>query len=220
MIDLTNVSKHYPQKGGDTQALLEIDLAVERGEFIAVTGPPGCGKTTLLNIIGLIDTPSSGCYRFDGADLADCSETELTELRKRHIGFVFQSFCLVDDLTVFGNVELPLHYRRLGRRRRRTATREILELTGLEKRSHAYPDELSRGERQRVAIARALVNDPAVILADEPTANLDDQNAAHVLEMLETLNVVGTTILMVTHSPTSAARAERVVHLHCGRVVT
>lgn len=220
MIELRNVSKHYSRIGGDTQALLDIDLVVERGEFIAVTGPSACGKTTLLNIVGLIDTPSSGCYRFGGTDLTDCSEAELTELRKHHIGFIFQGFCLVDDLTVFGNVELPLRYRRLTRRRRHVATREILELTGLEHRSHAYPDELSPGEQQRVAIARALVDDPAVLLADEPTANLDDENAAHVLEMLETLHVVGTTILMVTHSSTSAARAERVVQLHCGRVVT
>lgn len=220
MISLTNVSKRFSRPGADAQALRDVDLVIRRGEFIAVTGPPAAGKTTLLNIIGLIDTPSSGRYDFDGSDLAGCSEADLTELRKHNVGFVFQSFGLVEDLTVFENVELPLRYQRLSRHRRRVATRELLEIIDLETRADAYPAELSPGEQRRAATARAVVHDPTLILADEPTGDIDGQSEGCILEMLTTLHGTGTTVLMATHSQACAARAERVIELHDGRVLT
>lgn len=219
MIELKGVSKRYSRSGEGGQALLGVDLEIGRGELVAVTGPSACGKTTLLNIVGLIDTPSSGHYRFNGADLANRSEAELTELRRRHIGFVFQSFRLLDDLTVFENIELPLRYQRLSRRRRCTVVRELLELADLETRGEAYPDELSHGEQQRVAVVRAVANDPAMILADEPTANLDEESAGRIVEMLQTLHLAGATVLIATHSSLWAACAERIVMLHGGRIV-
>lgn len=219
MIRLTNVSKRFSRPGADAQALCAVDLVIQRGEFIAVTGPPAAGKTTLLNIIGLIDTPSSGRVDFDGSDLGACSEADLTELRKRHVGFVFQNFGLVEDLTVFANVELPLRYRRLSRHRRRVATRELLEIVDLQARADAYPAELSAGEQRRVATARAVVHDPTLILADEPTGDIDGESAACILEMLGTMHGTGTTVLMATHSHGCAAQAERVIELHDGRVL-
>ncbi len=220
MIRLTGVSKRYSQAGSDMQALIDVDLEIVRGEFVVFTGPSASGKTTLLNLIGLIDVPSSGRYRFDGADLADYSDADRTELRKRHIAFIHQGLGLVTDLSLLENVELPARYRGLSRRRSRLAAREALELVGLEGRGTAYPDELSRGERQLVAVARAIVSDPALILADEPTRSLDDDGTDRVVDMLQTLNAIGTTILMVTHAQLFAARAGRVVRLADGRIVT
>ena len=218
MIKLTNVCKSFACGHAAATALRGIDLAVDRGEFVAVTGPSGCGKTTLLNIVGLLDAPSSGCYTFDDEDLRQYTAHELTELRKRHIGFIFQSFQLLDDLTVYENVELPLRYQRAAHRRRPTLVREALELVALESRAKAYPDELSGGEQQRVAVARALVNDPDLLLADEPTGKLDGESGAEILDMLVTLNGIGTTVLMATHSLSCATRAGRVVRLHDGRM--
>ena len=220
MIELEAVTKRYAALDSERAALDGIDLRVERGEFVAVMGPSGCGKTTLLNIVGLIDAPTTGRYVFANEDLAGRSENELTLLRKRNIAFIFQAFHLIPELSIYENVELPLRYQSASRARRRTAVREVLELVGLDARAKDYPEALSGGEQQRVAIARALVNDPKVILADEPTGNLDRGNGSAVLDMLCTLNRVGATVIMVTHSPACAERAHRVVHLLDGRVVS
>jgi putative ABC transport system ATP-binding protein len=220
VIELTAVTKRYAAVECERAALDGIDLSVERGEFVAVMGPSGCGKTTLLNIVGLIDAPTTGRYVFASQDLAGRSENELTELRKRNIAFIFQAFQLIPELSIYEYVELPLRYQSAPRARRRTAVREVLELVGLDARAKDYPEALSGGEQQRVAIARALVNDPKVILADEPTGNLDRGNGSAVLDMLCTLNRLGATVIMVTHSPSCAERAGRVVHLLDGRVVS
>jgi putative ABC transport system ATP-binding protein len=219
MIRLANVSKRYSSAPPSVAALDGVDLSIERGEFVAVMGPSGSGKTTMLNIVGLIDTPSSGRYEFGGEDLSRRSVDQLAELRRRHVGFIFQSFHLIADLTVYENIELPLRYQDLPRARRRTRVREMLELVGLDARGGHYPEDLSGGERQRVAIARALVTDPALIVADEPTGNLDGRNETDVLDMLTTLHGAGATVLMVTHSAARAAHAERIIHLCDGRIV-
>jgi putative ABC transport system ATP-binding protein len=219
VIRLAQICKRYPRARAASLALEDVDLEVSPGEFVAVMGPSGCGKTTLLNIVGLIDVPSAGRYWLGTRELERCSPAELTELRRRHIGFIFQSFQLIDDLTVFENVELALRYRGTARVRRRTLVREALELVSLETRAKAFPDELSGGERQRIAVARALVHTPELLLADEPTGHLDKRAEAEVLDLLETLNGIGTTVLMVTHSLECASRAGRVVRLCGGRVV-
>jgi putative ABC transport system ATP-binding protein len=218
MIRLSNVSKRYSGPS-DLPALDGIDLTIDRGEFIAVMGPSGSGKTTMLNIVGLIDTPSSGRYLFGDEDLSHRSVDELTELRRRHVSFIFQSFHLIPDLNVYENVELPLLYQKVSKPQRRNLVREALELVGLSARAKHKPDQLSGGQQQRVAVARAVVGNPKLILADEPTGNLDSKNGEEVLGMLTTLNEQGTTVLMVTHSPTHAARAHRIVSLLDGRVV-
>jgi putative ABC transport system ATP-binding protein len=218
VIRLSNVTKRYSDLC-DSAALDGIDLTINRGEFVAVMGPSGSGKTTMLNIVGLIDTPSSGRYVFGDEDLTSRSVDELTALRRRHVSFIFQNFHLIPDLNIRENVELPLRYQKVPRARWANRVREVLELVGLDARARRYPEELSGGEQQRVAIARALVNDPALILADEPTGNLDTKNGAEVLDMLGTLHREGATVVMVTHSPERAARAERIVHLRDGRIV-
>jgi putative ABC transport system ATP-binding protein len=218
MIRLSNVSKRY-SNASDSAALDGIDLTIERGEFVAVMGPSGSGKTTMLNILGLIDTPSSGRYVFDDEDLSSRSVDELTALRRLHVSFIFQSFHLIPDLSIYENVELPLRYQRVPSARWANRVREVLELVGLDSRARHYPEALSGGEQQRVAIARALVNDPALILADEPTGNLDSKNGTEVMDMLATLHREGATVVMVTHSPARAAQAERIVHLLDGRIV-
>jgi putative ABC transport system ATP-binding protein len=219
MITLANVSKRYPNASSSPAALDGVDLTIERGEFVAVTGPAGSGKTTMLNIVGLIDTPSAGRYLFGGEDLSNRSVDELADLRRRHVGFIFQTFHLLADLTVSENVELPLHYQDVPHALWRTRVREVLELVGLDTRGKEFLDDLSIGEQQLVAIARALVNAPPLIVADEPTSSLDGRNEAEVLEMLATLHREGATVLMVTHSPARAALAERIVHLRDGRIV-
>ena len=219
MITLANVSKRYSHEPSASAALDRVDLTVERGEFVAIMGPSGSGKTTMLNIVGLIDTPSSGRCVFGGEDLSNRSIDQLADLRRRHIGFIFQSFHLIADLDVHENVELPLHYQGVPRAQWRTRAREVLELVGLDARSRDFPDELSGGEQQRVAIARALVNDPSLIVADEPTGSLDERHDVDVLDMLATLHREGATVLMVTHSADRAARAGRIVHLRDGRIV-
>jgi putative ABC transport system ATP-binding protein len=219
VIRLFDVSKRYARGEAEANALRGIDLTVERGEFVAVMGPSGSGKTTLLNIVGLIDEPSSGRYMFDDHDLSRRSVSELTELRKRNVAFIFQGSHLIPELDVHENVELPLRYQRVARARRRIAVREVLELVGLGARAKDYPEQLSGGEQQRVAIARALVNDPKLILADEPTGNLDSRNGDDVLDMLATLHREGATVMIVTHSQACAARADRIVKLVDGRIV-
>jgi putative ABC transport system ATP-binding protein len=220
MIQLTNVQKIYRAGQVETVALDDVNLEIDASEFVAVMGPSGCGKSTLLNILGMIDSPTRGSYVFDGIDISNAPERQLVELRKRNLGFVFQSFNLIDELSVEHNVELPLLYSGLGRTERQSRVREVLELVGLRARMSHKPQQLSGGQQQRVAIARAVVNDPKLILADEPTGNLDSHNGAEVMGMLRILNEQGTTVVMVTHSPAHAEQAERVVYMLDGQIVT
>jgi len=218
MIKLSQVSKKYRTTELETTALDGVDFALHAGEFVAVMGPSGCGKSTLLNIVGLIDNPSSGQFFFGEREISQYSESRLANLRKGNVGFIFQSFNLIDELNVYENVELPLLYQKVSKPQRRNLVREALELVGLSARAKHKPDQLSGGQQQRVAVARAVVGNPKLILADEPTGNLDSKNGEEVLGMLTTLNEQGTTVLMVTHSPTHAARAQRIVNLLDGRV--
>ncbi len=219
MITLRNIQKLYRADNVETAALANVSLQIDEGEFVAVMGPSGCGKSTLLNIVGMIDSPTQGEYLFCGEDVAPYPEGRLVEIRKRHLGFVFQSFNLIDDLTVFENVELPLLYQNVGRAQRKARVREVLELVDLRARERHKPAQLSGGQQQRVAVARAVVCDPKLILADEPTGNLDTRNGEEVLGMLDTLNEQGATILMVTHSHQHASRAHRIVNMVDGKVL-
>ena len=219
MIRLSGVTKLYRTAEMETRALAGIDLEIEQGEFVAVMGPSGCGKSTLLNIVGLIDSLSSGHYYFGEEDISGFSERQLAALRKGKVGFIFQSFNLIDELNVYENVELPLLYQGLPRAQRLNLVREALELVDLSSRAKHRPEQLSGGQQQRAAVARAVVNDPALILADEPTGNLDTKNGEDVMGMLDTLHEQGATILMVTHSLRHSARADRTVNLLDGRVV-
>ncbi len=219
MIKLAGVSKRYRTTELETTALDGIDFDLGQGEFVAVMGPSGCGKSTLLNIVGLIDAPTSGQYFFGQEEVSKYSENRLADLRKGNVGFIFQSFNLIDELNVYENVELPLLYQSVPKAQRRNLVREALELVGLSARAKHKPEQLSGGQQQRVAVARAIVGSPKLILADEPTGNLDTKNGEEVMNMLNTLNDQGTTIMMVTHSPSHAERAHRIVNLLDGRVV-
>jgi len=219
VITLKGIRKLYRADNVETAALANVGLHIDEGEFVAVMGPSGCGKSTLLNIVGMIDTPTEGEYLFRGEDVAAYPESRLVEIRRRHLGFVFQSFNLIDDLTVFENVELPLLYQNVPRAQRKARVREVLELVDLRPRERHKPAQLSGGQQQRVAVARAVVCDPKLILADEPTGNLDTRNGAEVLGMLSTLNQQGTTILMVTHSHEHAGHAHRIVDMLDGKVL-
>jgi putative ABC transport system ATP-binding protein len=219
MISLASISKRYRTTDLETTALNEVNIEIDKGEFVAVMGPSGCGKSTLLNIVGLIDSPTSGHYRLDGEDVGRYGEDRLTDVRMHNVGFIFQNFNLIDDLTVEENVELPLVYQSMARTARRSRVREVLELVGLQPRARHKPTQLSGGQQQRVAVARAVVCDPKLIVADEPTGNLDTKNGEDVMDMLATLNEQGATILMVTHSPSHAGRAHRLINLLDGRVV-
>jgi putative ABC transport system ATP-binding protein len=219
MLKLEHVSKIYRAEDVETAALDDLNLEVGRGEFLAVMGPSGCGKSTLLNILGLIDSPSSGSYWFMGEDIARCPEETLTLHRRAGVGFVFQNFNLIDDLNVAQNVEIGLIYRRVPAAERRRRVTAALERVDLSHRARHLPKQLSGGQQQRVAVARALVSDPKVILADEPTGNLDTANGDAVMEMLSGLARSGTTIIMVTHSEVHASRADRVVHMLDGRFI-
>jgi putative ABC transport system ATP-binding protein len=219
MLKLERVSKVYRAQDVETAALDELTLEVGSGEFLAVMGPSGCGKSTLLNILGLIDSPTSGEYWFMGEDIAHCSEEELTLRRRAGVGFVFQNFNLIDDLNVAENVEVGLIYRRVPAAERRRRVTAALERVDLAHRAKHLPKQLSGGQQQRVAVARALVSDPKVILADEPTGNLDTANGDAVMQMLSGVAKGGTTIVMVTHSETHANRADRVVYMLDGRFV-
>jgi putative ABC transport system ATP-binding protein len=219
MITLSRICKRYQTSDLETTALDDVCLEIKRGEFVAVMGPSGCGKSTLLNIVGLIDSPTSGQYLLDGQDVAPCGEDQRAELRKKAVGFIFQSFNLIDDLSVQENVELPLVYQGMSRSERRTRVREVLELVGLNPRARHKPAQLSGGQQQRVAVARAVIADPKLLVADEPTGNLDTRNGEEVMDILGTLNEQGATIMMVTHSPSHAGRAHRLINLLDGRVV-
>ena len=219
MLKLEHISKVYRTTDVETAALDDVSLEVKPGEFLAVMGPSGCGKSTLLNILGLIDSPTSGSYWFRGEDIARCSEEELTLRRRAGIGFVFQSFNLIDDLNVTENVEVALLYVGVPRAERRERIAAALERVDLTHRARHMPKQLSGGQQQRVAVARALVANPKLILADEPTGNLDTANGEAVMEMLTRIMNGGTTIVMVTHSEEHAKRAHRVVNMLDGRLV-
>ena len=219
MIRLKNLSKVYRTAYMETTALDQVNIHIGKGEFVAVMGPSGCGKSTLLNIVGMIDSPSGGEYWFNGEEVGSRSENELVDVRKHNIGFIFQNFNLIDDLSVHENVDLPLLYLGLSRKERRAKVDEALELVGLESRAKHKPQELSGGQQQRVAVARSVVGDPKLILADEPTGNLDTKNGEDIMNMLRMLQQRGATILMVTHSPQHGERADRIISMLDGQVV-
>ena len=219
MVKFEHVSKFYRASEVETAALDDVSLEVRQGEFLAVMGPSGCGKSTLLNILGLIDSPSAGKYWFLGEDIARCSEEQLTVRRRAQVGFIFQSFNLIDDLNVAENVEVALLYLGVPRSERRKRVSEALERVDLAHRAGHMPKQLSGGQQQRVAVARALVARPKLLLADEPTGNLDSANGDAVLDLLGDITRSGTTTIMVTHSEEHARRAQRIVHMLDGRVV-
>jgi putative ABC transport system ATP-binding protein len=220
MIEMHGLTKVFRTSNVETSALSQVNLEVNEGEFIAVMGPSGCGKSTLLNVMGMLDTPTDGSYTFLGEDVSNYSENRLADLRKYNIGFIFQSFNLVDELTVAENVGLPLLYQKVGARERDEKVGNLLEKVGIAHRADHRPQQLSGGQQQRVAVARAVVTDPKLILADEPTGNLDTANGEEVLELLNRLNADGTTIVMVTHDPGHADHASRVVQMLDGRVLS
>ena len=219
MIKLTNLSRVFRTQDVETTALSNINLTVNEGDFLAIMGPSGCGKSTLLSILGMLDSPTSGNFDFAGTDIAGYSEKQLAELRKESIGFVFQSFNLIDELTVYANVELPLQYQKISKSERKQRVETILKRVGIDHRGEHLPQQLSGGQQQRVAVARALVINPKLILADEPTGNLDSKNGDEVMAMLRELNREGTTVIMVTHSEKEGAYADRLVRLLDGQVM-
>ena len=219
MIQLQNIKKVFRTEEIDTWALREVSLEVKEGEFVAIMGPSGCGKTTLLNIMGLLDTPTEGTYMLNGKDVSQLSERERTNIRKGVIGFVFQSFNLIDDLNVYENVELPLLYMGVPAKERKKRVTEMLDRMAMSHRRGHFPCQLSGGQQQRVAVARAVVSNPKIILADEPTGNLDSKNSKEVMDLLLQLHEQGTTIVMVTHSQHNASFADRIINLFDGQVV-
>ncbi len=220
MIELHDLSRVYRTSDVETTALNNVNLEIEKGEFIAIMGPSGCGKSTLLNILGMLDTPNSGSYNFLGENVANRSERELAIVRKQNIGFIFQSFNLIDELSVAENVELPLLYQKMPAKDRAERVQQVLERVNIAHRANHRPQQLSGGQQQRVAVARAVVANPNLILADEPTGNLDTTNGEEVLTLLGQLNSDGTTIIMVTHDQGHADHASRVVHMLDGRVLS
>jgi putative ABC transport system ATP-binding protein len=220
MIKTNDLTKIFRTEEVETTALNKVTLHVKEGEYVAVMGPSGCGKSTLLNILGLLDNPSSGSYIFNGTEVANLKERDRTIFRKGNIGFVFQSFNLIDELNVFENVELPLIYLKMKTSERKKRVEDVLERMKIGHRAKHFPQQLSGGQQQRVAIARAVVANPKLILADEPTGNLDSKNGIEVINLLTELNKEGTTIIMVTHSDRDAGYAHRIVNLFDGQVVT
>ena len=219
MIKLENIQKVFRTEEVETVALNNISLEVNDGEFVAIMGPSGCGKSTLLNILGLLDNPTDGIYRLDGKEVGKLKESQRTKVRKGQIGFIFQSFNLIDELNVEENVELPLTYLGVPKKERRQRVEEVLRRMSISHRAHHFPQQLSGGQQQRVAIARAVVMNPKLILADEPTGNLDSKNGLEVMQLLTELNQEGTTIVMVTHSERDASNAQRIIKLFDGQVV-
>ncbi len=220
MIRMHGLNKVYRTADVETTALNNVNLEIEKGEFIAIMGPSGCGKSTLLNVLGMLDTPSTGSYDFLGNDVAGRGEKALAAIRKQHIGFIFQSFNLIDELTVAENVQLPLLYQKIPTAERDRRVQEVLERVNIAHRADHRPQQLSGGQQQRVAVARAVVTNPELILADEPTGNLDTKNGEEVLALLQQLNQDGTTIVMVTHDPGHADHASRVVNMLDGRILS
>jgi len=220
MLKLQDLTKAYRTDEVETVALNNVNIEIETGEFVAIMGPSGCGKSTLLNIVGMLDTPSSGHYYFKGEDVAGYSEAQLGVIRKQHIGFIFQSFNLIDELSVAENIELALLYHDIPASERKERVAAVMDKVGIAHRAKHMPSQLSGGQQQRVAVARAVVGNQSMILADEPTGNLDTAHGQEVMEMLQKLNEEGTTIVMVTHSPSHADYARRTINLLDGHVVT
>ena len=220
MIKTEKLSMLFTTEEVQTKALNEVTLHVEQGEFVAIMGPSGCGKSTLLNILGTLDSPTSGSYFFEGKQVDKMNENQLTALRKNNLGFIFQSFNLIDELTVYENVELPLVYMGIKTAQRKEKVNKVLEKVNLLHRANHYPQQLSGGQQQRVAIARAVVTDCKLLLADEPTGNLDSVNGVEVMELLSELNRQGTTIIIVTHSQRDATFAHRIIRLLDGQIVS
>jgi putative ABC transport system ATP-binding protein len=220
MIRTNNLRKIYRTEEVETTALDNVNIEIKEGEFVSIMGPSGCGKSTLMNILGLLDNPSDGEYFFNGTDVAKFSERQRAMMRKENIGFVFQSFNLIDELTIYENVELPLLYLKIPADERKQKVNRVLEIMEIMHRRNHFPQQLSGGQQQRVAVARAIVAEPKIILADEPTGNLDSSHGDEVMKLLTFLNEQGTTVVMVTHSPTYAEYGHRVIHLFDGKVVT
>jgi putative ABC transport system ATP-binding protein len=218
LIKMQGVSKVFFTDDLETHALSAIDLEIKKGEYLAIAGPSGCGKSTLLAILGLLDSPTEGNYSLNGQPVSGLKPSERSRIRNREIGFVFQAFNLIGDLTVYENVELPLTYRGMASRERKEKVQAVLERVGMAHRSKHYPVQLSGGQQQRVAVARALVGDPMILLADEPTGNLDSKNGDSVMELLRDIHRSGATICTVTHDPRYASHAQRTVHLFDGRI--
>ncbi|HXW96968.1 MAG TPA: ABC transporter ATP-binding protein [Gemmatimonadales bacterium] len=219
LIHLEGIKKVFYTDEVETHALSEVHLEIQRGEYVAIAGPSGCGKTTLLSLLGLLDTPTGGEYWLDGKPVAQLSPSDRARIRNREIGFIFQAFNLIGDLTVYENVELPLTYRGMPAGERRERVMAALEKVGMSHRVKHYPSQLSGGQQQRVAVARAVAGEPLILLADEPTGNLDSVNGESVMGLLQDLHKSGATICMVTHDPRYAAHADRAIHLFDGRVV-
>lgn len=220
MIKISNLEKIYRTEEVETVALNKLSVEVKAGEFVAVMGPSGCGKSTLLNILGLLDDPDGGSYKFNDIEVAHFNERRRADLRKHNLGFVFQSFNLIDELTVYENVELPLIYTKVGAAERKKRVEEVLDKMQIMHRRNHFPQQLSGGQQQRVAVARAVVNKPKLILADEPTGNLDSKNGVEVMQLLTDLNEQGTTIVMVTHSEHDARYSHRIIRMLDGQTVT
>jgi putative ABC transport system ATP-binding protein len=219
IIRLDNISKIFYTDEIETHALSGVELDIAPGEFVSIGGPSGCGKSTLLSILGLLDSPSEGAYVLDGQPVANLTAAQRARIRNRNVGFIFQAFNLIGDLTVYENVELPLMYRNMPAAERRRCVQRALERVSMAHRTKHFPAQLSGGQQQRVAVARALVGDPVILLADEPTGNLDSKNGEAVMDLLREIHQGGATICMVTHDPRYAAHADRSIHLFDGRVV-
>ncbi|MBR2104427.1 MAG: ABC transporter ATP-binding protein [Bacteroidales bacterium] len=220
MITVNNLTKVFRTDEVETIALDSATFEIKEGEFVAIMGPSGCGKSTLMNILGLLDNPTEGSYTLFGQEMANLKEKERTQFRKGNIGFVFQSFNLIDELNVYENIELPLTYLKVRAAERKERVEEIMRRMSISHRAKHYPQQLSGGQQQRVAIARAVVANAKLILADEPTGNLDSTNGREVMQLLGELNEAGTTIVMVTHSPKDAAKAQRIINLFDGKIVS
>jgi len=220
LVKMEGVTKIFRTEDVETHALSNIDLTIDRGDYVSIAGPSGCGKSTLLSLLGLLDSPSSGKYFMNGKDVSQITSSERTRIRNREIGFVFQAFNLIGDLTVYENVELPLTYRNMGAAERKQKTEHALERVGMSHRKKHFPAQLSGGQQQRVAVARALGGDPLILMADEPTGNLDSQNSEAVMQLLSDLHQNGATICLVTHDPRYSRFADRTIHLFDGKIVT
>ena len=220
MIKLEKLSKVYRTDEIESTALNEVSFEIEKGEFVSVMGPSGCGKSTLLNVLGMLDTPESGSYEFLGSEVGQMNEKNRSLIRKKNIGFIFQNFNLIDELTVFENVELPLIYNKISSSERKKRVNTLIEKMGIAHRASHFPQQLSGGQQQRVAVARALITKPPLILADEPTGNLDSSHGNEVMELLCELNEAGTTIIMVTHSSHDASYSRRIINLLDGQIVS